>query len=107
MLCSTALDLRLPRFNFKAADIGAYSTVRYLGVLDNTVNTLRDENIWYHDIDLDKPGAKLDARLHFPLRGNVTLGFRQLANSRWPATPLYTLSINSAELAKTSPEMAC
>ncbi|ECY5543021.1 hypothetical protein AVC53_09925, partial [Salmonella enterica subsp. enterica serovar Altona] len=101
MLCSLALDLRLPRFNFKAADIGAYSTVRYLGVLDNTVNTLRDENIWYHEIDLDKPSATLDARLHFPLRGNVTLGFRQLANSRWPATPLYCLSINSAELAKT------
>ncbi|EDS5403706.1 hypothetical protein XF90_000257, partial [Salmonella enterica subsp. enterica] len=101
MLCSLALDLRLPRFNFKAADIGAYSTVRYLGVMDNTVNTLRDENIWYHEIDLDKPGATLDARLHFPLRGNVTLGFRQLANSRWPATPLYCLSINSAELAKT------
>ncbi|EFQ4758549.1 virulence factor SrfB, partial [Salmonella enterica] len=101
MLCSLALDLRLPRFNFKAADIGAYSTVRYLGVLDNTVNTLRDENIWYHEIDLDKPGATLDARLHFPLRGNVTLGFRQLANSRWPATPLYCLGINSAELAKT------
>ncbi|ENH8180813.1 virulence factor SrfB, partial [Salmonella enterica subsp. enterica serovar Newport] len=101
MLCGLALDLRLPRFNFKAADIGAYSTVRYLGVLDNTVNTLRDENIWYHEIDLDKPGATLDARLHFPLRGNVTLGFRQLANSRWPATPLYCLSINSAELAKT------
>ncbi|ECN3516665.1 hypothetical protein YU77_003623, partial [Salmonella enterica subsp. enterica] len=101
MLCNLALDLRLPRFNFKAADIGAYSTVRYLGVLDNTVNTLRDENIWYHEIDLDKPGATLDARLHFPLRGNVTLGFRQLANSRWPATPLYCLSINSAELAKT------
>ncbi|MRS15815.1 virulence factor SrfB [Enterobacteriaceae bacterium RIT691] len=100
MLCSLALDLRLPRFNFKAADIGAYSTVRYLGVLDNTVNTLRDENIWYADLDLDKPGMKLDTRLHFPLRGNVTLGFRQLANARWPATPLYTLSINSPEVAK-------
>lgn len=100
MLCSLALDLRLPRFNFKAADIGAYSTVRYLGVLDNVVNTLREENVWYEDIDLDKSGARLDARLHFPLRGNVTLGFRQLANARWPATPLYTLSINSPELAK-------
>ncbi|ADO48629.1 virulence factor SrfB [[Enterobacter] lignolyticus] len=100
MLCSLALDLRLPRFNFKAADIGAYSTVRYLGVLDNTVNTLREENVWYAGIDLDKPGAKVDARLHFPLRGNVTLGFRQLANARWPATPLYTLSINSPEVAK-------
>jgi Uncharacterized protein conserved in bacteria, putative virulence factor len=101
MLCSLALDLRLPHFNFKAADIGAYSTVRYLGVLDKTVNTLRDENIWYHDLDLDKPGATLDARLHFPLRGSVTLGFRQLANTRWPATPLYTLSIQSSELART------
>ncbi|MGK0705207.1 virulence factor SrfB [Yokenella regensburgei] len=100
MLCSLALDLRLPRFNFKAADIGAYSTVRYLGVLDNVVNTLREENVWYSDIDLDMPGAKVDARLHFPLRGNVTLGFRQLTNARWPATPLYTLSINSPELAK-------
>lgn len=100
MLCSLALDLRLPRFNFKAANIGAYSTVRYLGVLDNVLNTLREENVWYHDIDLDRPGAKLDAKLHFPLRGNVTLGFRQLANARWPATPLYTLSINSPELAK-------
>jgi hypothetical protein len=100
MLCSLALDLRLPRFNFKAADIGAYSTVRYLGVLDNTVNTLREENIWYAELDLDKPGAKVDARVHFPLRGNVTLGFRQLANARWPATPLYTLSINSPDVAK-------
>lgn len=79
MLCSTALDLRLPRFNFKAADIGAYSTVRYLGVLDNTINTLRDENVWYHDIDLDKPGAKLDARLHF--RCAATL---RSASGSWP-----------------------
>lgn len=54
--CSAAaLDLRLPRFNFKAADIGAYSTVRYLGVLDNTVNTLREENVWYQDIDPINP----------------------------------------------------
>jgi hypothetical protein len=75
--------------------------VRFLGVLDNTVNTLREENVWYQDIDLDKAGARLDTRLHFPLRGNVTLGFRQLANARWPATPLYTLSINSADLAKS------
>ncbi len=61
--------------NFKAADIGAYSTVRYLGVLDNTVNTLRDENIWYHGSIWMKPGTTLDARLRFQLRGNVTLGF--------------------------------
>lgn len=104
--CAAALDLRLPRFNFKAADIGAYSTVRYLGVLDNTVNTLRDENIWYHDIDLDKPGAKLDARLNFPLRGNVTLGFRQLENSRWPATRCIRSVSTLLSWRKPSPVMA-
>ncbi len=66
MLCSGAGLTRLPRFNFKAADIGAYSTVRYLGVLDNTVNTLRDEkhlvsrgSIWIN------PRRDADARLHF------------------------------------------
>ncbi|WP_312583737.1 virulence factor SrfB [Atlantibacter sp.] len=100
MLCALALDLRLPRFNFKAADIGAYSTVRYLGVLDNEINILRDENIWYRDINLDNPGEKLNAKLNFPLRGNVTLGFRQLDNARWPATPLYTVAVNSTSLAK-------
>lgn len=100
MLCSLALDLRLPHFNFNAADIGAYSTVRYLGVLDKTVNTLRDENVWYGDLDLDNPVAGLNKTLSFPLRGSVTLGFRQLANARWPATPLYTLAISSPELAK-------
>lgn len=100
MLCSLALDLRLPGFNFKAADIQAYSTVRYLGVLDSN-NVLTDENVWYRDIDLDNPGEKLNPKVSFPLRGNVTLGFRQLDNARWPATPLYTLSIDDPALAKS------
>jgi len=99
MLYSLASDLRLPHFNFKAADIQAYSTVRYLGVLEDD-NCLRDENVWYRDIDLDATKGELDPNLHFPLRGNVCLGFRQLDNSRWPATPLYTLAISSPQLAK-------
>lgn len=99
MLCSLAMDLRLPGFNFKASDIQAYSTVRYLGMLDGN-NTLVDKNVWYRDIDLDDPKSTLDTRLHFPLRGNACLGFRQLDDARWPATPLYTLAINSPQLAK-------
>lgn len=100
MLCNLAMDLRLPGFNFKASDIQAYSTIRHLGMLDGN-NVLSDENVWYSDIDLDNPKATLDTRLHFPLRGNACLGFRQLDNARWPATPLYTLAINSASLAKS------
>lgn len=100
MLCSLAMDLRLPGFNFKAGDIQAYSTIRHLGMLDGN-NILSDENVWYSNIDLDNPKATLDTRLHFPLRGSACLGFRQLDNPRWPATPLYRLSINSASLARS------
>lgn len=99
MLCCLAMDLRLPGFNFKTADIQAYSTVRYLGVLDGN-QTLTKENIWYQDVNLDDPTSRLDENLSFPLRGVVCLGFRQLADSRWPATPLYQLKINTPALAR-------
>lgn len=99
MLYSLAGDLRLPHFNFKAADIQAYSTIRYLGILEED-DSLQDVNIWYRDIDLDAPRGDLDSGLAFPVRSNIRLGFRQLDNARWPATPLYTLGINSPELAK-------
>ncbi|CNF27169.1 putative virulence factor [Yersinia bercovieri] len=99
MLYRLAIDLRLPGFNFKAADIQAYSTIRYLGVLDGSHN-LHEENVWYADIDLDNPDAHLDSQLCFPLRGDTYLGFRQLADAHWPATPLYILKITTPELAK-------
>jgi len=99
MLCCLAMDLRLPGFNFKTADIQAYSTVRYLGLLDGS-QTLTEENLWYPGIDLDDPASRLDENLIFPLRGDACLGFRQLADARWPATPLYQLKINTPALAR-------
>lgn len=99
MLCSLAMDLRLPGFNFKTADIQAYSTIRYLGVLEGN-QTLNAENVWYAQVDLDCPTARLDENLTFPVRGDICLGFRQLADTRWPATPLYQLKINTPALAK-------
>lgn len=101
VLCRLALDLRLSGFHFKAANIGAYSTLRFFGELSGGENRLEEENVWYREIDLDDPGAQLDMQLHFPLRGSVTLGFRQLENARWPASPLYTLTVNSPQLART------
>lgn len=99
MLYRLASNLRLPGFNFKAADIQGWSTIRYLGVLSDD-NRLSDENIWYHDIDTDDPQSQLSPTLRFPLRGNTRLGFRQLANAHWPASPLYQLKINDPELAR-------
>lgn len=99
MLCLLALDLRLSSFWFRAGDFEPYSTIRYLGVLDENA-TLSDDNLCYSEIDLDSHSFALDRKSSFRIRGNVCLGFRQLENDRWPATPLYSLSITDPQLAR-------
>ncbi|WP_413738893.1 virulence factor SrfB [Sodalis sp. RH21] len=99
MLCLLALDLRLAGFLFKAGDFQPYSTVRYLGMLDSD-NTLSAEHVYYRDIDLDTPDFALDRKGGFQMRGPLCLGFRQLDNERWPASPLYTLTIVDPQLAR-------
>lgn len=100
MLCLLSLDLRLANFWFKAGDFQPYSTIRYLGMLDGN-GSLSEENVWYADIDLDDENFRLDPRNRFQVRGALTLGFRQLDNDRWPASPLYTLSIADPQLARS------
>ncbi|MFJ5158482.1 virulence factor SrfB [Pantoea sp. NPDC088449] len=99
MLCLLALDLRLSSFWFRAGDFEPYSTIRYLGVLDET-SALSDDNLCYSEIDLDRSDFALDRKSSFRIRGNVCLGFRQLENDRWPASPLYSLSIVDPTLAR-------
>ncbi|RPH29242.1 virulence factor SrfB [Buttiauxella warmboldiae] len=100
MLCRLATDLRLPGFSFNAADIQAYSTIRYLGMLDSN-HKLPEANVWYSDIDLDNPAAQLPETLNFSVKNDICLGFRQLADARWPATALYGLKINTPELSRS------
>ncbi|HBT28624.1 MAG TPA: virulence factor SrfB, partial [Erwinia persicina] len=100
MLCLLSLDLRLANFWFKAGDFQPYSTIRYLGMLDGT-GALTADNVWYSDIDLDQQSFTLDVRSRFQVRGAITLGFRQLDNDRWPASPLYTLTIVDPQLARS------
>ncbi|WP_032911860.1 virulence factor SrfB, partial [Yersinia frederiksenii] len=99
MLCLLALDLRLAGFYFKAGDFQPYSTIRYLGMLDSS-DALIDENVYYRDLDLDSTDYILPSEVHFQVRGTLCLGFRQLDNDRWPASPLYSLSIVDQELAR-------
>ncbi|CAK9885075.1 MAG: hypothetical protein XXXJIFNMEKO3_01467 [Candidatus Erwinia impunctatus] len=99
MLCLLSLELRLANFWFKAADFESYSTVRYLGVLDSN-EMLSEENVWYADIDLDDTQGRLEQQQSFRVRGSVALGFRQLENARWPAAPLYMLTLADAQLAR-------
>ena len=99
MLCLLALDLRLSSFWFRAGDFEPYSTIRYLGMLDEN-QALSDDNLCYSEINLDDSGYGLERKASFRIRGNVCLGFRQLDNDRWPASPLYSLSITDAALAR-------
>ncbi|OTA20373.1 virulence factor SrfB [Xenorhabdus beddingii] len=98
MLCLLAEKSRLSNFYFRTANFRPYSTIRYFGMLDSN-NLLKDSNVFYRDIDLDKSGFQLDGEHYFEARGEMRLGFRQLDNERWPATPLYTLKIPGSRLA--------
>lgn len=99
MLCLLAENSRLLNFYFSIGNFRSYSTVRYLGMLDSN-NVIPDDVIYYRDIDLDTPDYQLDNNISFEARGAVRLGFRQLNNARWPASPLYTLRIKNPKLAQ-------
>lgn len=99
MLCLLAVNLRLATFNCKAGDFQPYSTVCYLGTLDGN-QSLMTSDVCYSDINLDNPDFELPSEGSFQMRGPVCLGFRQLDNDRWPASPLYRLSIADQQLAR-------
>ncbi|MBB3103008.1 virulence factor SrfB [Azomonas macrocytogenes] len=96
MLCLLSRSLRLPNFFFRVAALKPYSTLKYLGLIDNN-NVVKDSNVYYRGIDLDDPEYELPEST-FDMRGTMRLGFRQLSNERWSAAPLYTLSIENQKL---------
>lgn len=81
---------RLPNFFFRSDGFTPYSTVRYLGMMDDQ-GTIKAEDIFYEDVNLDDPYYDFGERA-FEMRGMMRIGFRQLAAERWGAAPLYTLS---------------
>ncbi|CBL44089.1 Uncharacterized protein conserved in bacteria, putative virulence factor [gamma proteobacterium HdN1] len=99
MLCLLGQNLRLPNFFFRSAALKPYSTVKYLGMIDNN-NVVKDSNVYFHDINLDDPDYQFPDTA-FELRGSLRLGFRQLDAERWPAAPLYIITLISEKLTKT------
>lgn len=98
MLCFLSKNLRLPNFYFRSMNMDLYSTVKYIGLLDN-LNMIKNENVYYYDISLD------DSDYDFPdtsfeIRGTTRLGFRQLDAARWPASPIYLITIENDDIAK-------
>jgi hypothetical protein len=96
MLCLLSRSLRLPNFFFRSAAFKPYSTVRFIGMIDNN-NAIKDANLFYRNIDLDNEEYEFPDTT-FEMRGSMRLGFRQLETERWPASPLYTLSVDDRDL---------
>lgn len=90
MLCMLGENRRLMNFFMRAELFRPYSTVRYMGMMDNN-NLLKDADVYYRDVDLDNEDYELP-EVTFEMRGPMQLGFRQLAAERWGASSLYTLS---------------
>ena len=96
MLCLLSRNQRLPNFFFRSAVFRPYSTLKFLGMIDDN-NVLKEANVYYRDIDLDNRDYELPDTT-FDMRGTLRLGFRQLGSERWSAAPLYILSILDEKL---------
>lgn len=88
MLCVLGQG-RIPNFFFRANQFRIYSTVRQIGLMDHN-NTIKDADVYYRDVDLDNGEYQLPDTA-FEMRGQMMLGFRQLAAERWVSSPLYLL----------------
>ena len=88
MLCVLGQG-RLPNFFFRASAFRPYSTVRYIGSIDQNM-IIKEDDVFYGDVDLDNPDYELPDT-GFEMRGVMHLGYRQLAAERWGASPLYVL----------------
>lgn len=95
MLCFLSSKSKLNNFYFTSSIMKAYSTVKYLGLLDNN-NVMKSSNIYYRDIDLDNEDYEFPDQ-SFTVRGRARLGFKQIDVERWVASPLYELNIISDE----------
>lgn len=94
MLCVLSRG-RIPRFYFRSSAFERYSTVRYLGTMDNS-NFIGDDEVIFSDLDLLNPDFELPEKT-FEMRGLTSLGFRQLKAARWSASQLYVLDYSGEE----------
>jgi hypothetical protein len=92
MICLLSRNGRIHNYALRSAMFRPYSTLKHLGFIDNN-NVVKDENVYYRDIDLDNPDYELPESTFEMRAGLMRLGFRQLANDRWSAAPLFVLSI--------------
>jgi len=87
MLCRLGQG-RIPNFFFRSDIFKPYSTVKYMGQMEN--NIIKSSSVYYSDIDLNNPDYNLP-ETGFEMRGKAQLGFRQFNIERWGGSPLYVI----------------
>ncbi len=97
MLCQLGQG-RLPNFFFRANAFKPYSTVKYIGRMDEN-GIIKSSNVYYANVELNDSDYELPDTT-FEMRGLVQLGFRQFDVERWGASPLYILSFNKEDARK-------
>jgi hypothetical protein len=109
MLCLLCANHSLPNFYFRSSALKPYSTVKHIGVIDNS-NIIKDADVLYRDITSDEGRIQLPLigegdeadTAQLEMRGDLRLGFRQLNAERWSASPLYSLTFTEAGRNKFS-----
>ena len=96
VLCNLVNRGTLSNFYLKVGNLKIRSSIKYLGQLDTVGEHLLNANLFYKEpLDLDDPKYRIpdDQEISLP-PGCMTIGYRQLKQERWPAYPLYQLSID-------------
>jgi hypothetical protein len=94
MICKVGGEGRIPNFYFLAKALTSYSTVRYIGLMDQNM-IIKDQDVYYRDVRLDDAEYELPEQ-PIDWRGRMVLGFRQLASERWGGSPLYVLDLKES-----------
>jgi hypothetical protein len=89
LLCSVA-ESQIEGFAIRTNRLNIRSTARYIGEMELS-GQIRAENVFFSDIDLESRTKRDQTSRSVGFDGPMTIGFRQLAIERWPATPLYVM----------------
>ncbi|MCR4553779.1 MAG: virulence factor SrfB, partial [Succinivibrionaceae bacterium] len=95
-LCNLVIRGALNNFYLKVGNLKIKSNIKYLGQLDTSGEHLLNANVFYKEpLNFDDPNYKIpdDQEINLP-PGCMTIGYRQLKQERWPAYPLYQLTID-------------
>lgn len=96
-LCSTS---SLENFYLTTGGINIKSCIKFLGKLDATGQKIEKKDVYYADMDLDNDDYIPPLEPGFLVPGKMTLGYRSMPIERWPASPLYKITIEGESAQK-------